>query len=156
MKFFIGTPDYNKVFENTVRVKAYLRTGPAEIYENHQDLLGKIKNNLLEIDTITDGKTEKHMFVVQEAVFIVSSKGKEETTSYSYGNRIQEISANTPIDELKKEIEDKKELLETESKKLLEKELEEPLSKLIQSTIISLQDDVDFVQKILAVMNERK
>lgn len=156
MKFFIGTPDYNRVFENTTRVKAYLRTGPAEIYENHQDLLGKIKNNLLEIDTVVDGKTQTYIYVVQEAVFIVSSKDKDETTSYSYGNRIQEISVNTPIEELKKEINEKKESLEVESKKLLETGLEDSLSKLIQSTILSLQEDVDFVQKVLTIADERK
>lgn len=156
MKFFIGTPDYNRVFDNTTRVKAYLRTGAAEIYESHQDLLGKIKNNQLEIDTVVDGKTQTYVYVVQEAVFIVSSKDKDETTSYSYGNRIQEISKNTPIEELKKEVDDKKEALEIETQKLLDKGLEDSLSNLIQSTILSLKEDVEFVQKVLAVAEERK
>lgn len=156
MKFFIGTPDYNRVFENTTRVKAYLRTGAAEIYESHQDLLGKIKNNILEIDTIVDGKTQTYVYVVQEAVFIVSSKDKDETTSYSYGNRIQEISKDTPIEQLKNEIDEKKEALEIESKKLLDTGLEDSLVKLVQSTILTLQEDVEFVQKVLTIVDERK
>lgn len=156
MKFFIGTPDYNKVFENATRIKAFLRTGPAEIYENHQDLLGKIKNNLLEIDTLIDGKVQKTIYLVQEAVFIVSSKGKKETASYSYGNRIQEINNNILINDLKTEIEEKKESIEMESKKLIERNLDEPLSKMVQSTIVSLQDDIDFLQKVISLVKECK
>lgn len=156
MKFFIGTPEYNRIFENTTRVKAYLRSGPAEIYESHQDLLGKIKNNLLEIDTITDGKTERYTYLVQEGVFVVSSKEKDETTSYSYGNRIQEISAKTSVEDLKNELNQKKESIQIQSKRLLEKDLSDSLVKLIQSTVVTLQEDITFVEKVLEVINEKK
>lgn len=156
MKFFIGTPDYNRVFENTTRVKAYLRTGAAEIYESHQDLLGKIKNNLLEIDTVVDGKTQTYVYVIQEAVFIVSSKDKEETTSYSYGSRIQEINKDTLIENLKKEFDDKKEAIEDETKKLSDTNLEDSIINMIQSTILSLKEDIEFVQKVLAVAEQKK
>ena len=39
MFFFLSTPEYNKVQPNIKKLRVHLRTGIAEIYENHQDLI---------------------------------------------------------------------------------------------------------------------
>jgi hypothetical protein len=38
MYFHLATPEYNKVQQNTTKVKVHLRTGIAEIFDQHQDL----------------------------------------------------------------------------------------------------------------------
>jgi hypothetical protein len=75
MLFLLATPEYNNIQSNTTKVKVHLRNGVAEILEQHQDLMGKVENNLLEIETNFENRLEKLLFVLQDAVFIVSNKG---------------------------------------------------------------------------------
>ena len=75
MLFLLATPEYNNVQSNATKVKVHLRTGIAEILDNHQDLMGKVENNIVEIETNFENKAEKFVFVLQDAVFIVSNKG---------------------------------------------------------------------------------
>ena len=49
MLFFLATPEYNQVQSNTTKIKVHLSSGVAEIYDQHQDLMGRVDNNLLEI-----------------------------------------------------------------------------------------------------------
>jgi hypothetical protein len=75
MLFLLATPEYNNIQSNTTKVKVHLRNGVAEILEQHQDLMGKVENNLLEIETNFENRLEKLLFVLQDAVFVVSNKG---------------------------------------------------------------------------------
>ena len=52
MLFLLATPEYNNVQANTTKVRVHLRSGVAEIFEQHQDLMGKVENNLIEIETL--------------------------------------------------------------------------------------------------------
>ena len=69
MLFLLATPEYNNVQSNTTKVKVHLRSGVAEILEQHRDLMGKIDNNIVEIETNFENKLEKIWFVLQDAVF---------------------------------------------------------------------------------------
>ena len=51
MLFLLATPEYNNVQSNTTKVRVHLRSGIAEIFEQHQDLMGKVDNNIVEIET---------------------------------------------------------------------------------------------------------
>jgi len=104
MLFLLATPEYNKIQSNTTKVKVHLRNGIAEILDQHQDLMGKVENNLLEIETNFENKLEKWIYVLQDAVFVVSNKGLEKniepkgTGVYVYARRVREINSNTSID----------------------------------------------------------
>ena len=98
MLFLLATPEYNNVQSNTTKVRVHLRSGIAEIFEQHQDLMGKVDNNIVEIETNFENKLEKIWFVLQDAVFIVSNqKGdsaaaafeNEGTGVYIYAKRVQ-------------------------------------------------------------------
>jgi F0F1-type ATP synthase epsilon subunit len=73
MKFTLTTPTSFYVRGNATKVRVYLRTGIAEIYEQHTDLMGVIDGNLIEVETIDDNKVIKNLFVVQDAIFIVNN-----------------------------------------------------------------------------------
>ena len=75
MLFLLNTPEYTNVQSNTTKVKVHLKNGVAEILDQHQDLMGRVENNIVEIETNFENKTEKNLFVLQDAVFIVSTKG---------------------------------------------------------------------------------
>ena len=74
MLFLLATPEYTNVQSNTTKVKVHLRNGVAEVFDLHQDLMGRIDNNIVEIETNFENRLEKILFVLQDAVFIVSNK----------------------------------------------------------------------------------
>ena len=114
MLFLLATPEYNNVQSNTTKVSVHLRNGVAEIFDQHQDLMGKVDNNILEIETNFENKVEKLLFVLQDGVFIVSNKGLDvnsennETGVYVYAKKVKEITSNLSVDSVSKEYEQKK------------------------------------------------
>jgi hypothetical protein len=121
MLFLLATPEYNNIQSNTTKVKVHLRNGVAEILEQHQDLMGKVENNLLEIETNFENRLEKLLFVLQDAVFVVSNKGLETnveskgTGVYVYAKRVREITPSTSVDEIVKQYDLKNAELEKEN-----------------------------------------
>jgi F0F1-type ATP synthase epsilon subunit len=158
MLFLLATPEYNNIQSNTTKVKVHLRNGVAEILDQHQDLMGKVENNLLEIETNFENKLEKLLFVLQDAVFIVSNKGLETnietkgTGVYVYAKRVREITSSTSIDEIVKQYDLKNSELEKEVAKL---EIESNSVK-ANSKIFLLKEEVEFLQRTLVIVKELK
>ena len=80
MFFFLSTPEYTTTQFNTTKVRVHLRNGIAEVFDKHQDLMGKVENNRIEIETNFENKLEKFSFILQDAVFVVS------TNMWAHGN----------------------------------------------------------------------
>ena len=160
MLFLLATPEYNNAQANTTKVRVHLRNGIAEIFDKHQDLMGKVENNLIEIETNFENKIEKSSFVLQDAVFIVSNKGLDgtaenaETCIYVYAKRVKEITKTTSIDELSQQYEKTKVLLDKEIEKIGEKF--DTTNKVLNSKILLLQEDVEFLRKALVIVKEIK
>ena len=158
MLFFLATPEYNNIQSNTTKVKVHLRNGVAEILDQHQDLMGKVENNLLEIETNFENKLEKLLFVLQDAVFIVSNKGLETnieskgTGVYVYAKRVREITSSTSIDEVVKQYDLKNAQLEAEVAKLAT----EGSSTKLTSKIFLLTEEVEFLKKVVTVIKDLK
>ena len=159
MLFLLSTPEYNNIQSNTTKIRVYLRTGVAEIFEQHQDLMGKIDNNIVEIETNFENRVEKLLFVLQDAVFIVSNQGldanseEKGTGIYVYAKKVKEITSNVSIEEVAKEYEDKKTSLELENQKL---GTNEETDKAINSKIFVLKDEVEFLEKVVTVVKDLK
>jgi hypothetical protein len=158
MLFLLATPEYNNTQSNTTKVKVHLRNGVAEILDQHQDLMGKVENNLLEIETNFENKIEKLLFVLQDAVFIVSNKGLEanieskRTGVYVYAKRVREITSSTSVEEIIKQYDLKNSQLETE----LAKVDTEGKSTKTTSKIFLLQEEVEFLKKVVTVIKDLK
>lgn len=161
MLFFLATPEYNNTQANTTKVRVHLKNGVAEVFDKHQDLMGKIENNLIEIETNFENKLEKSLFVVQDAVFIVSNKGldgnaeKVETGIYVYAKKAREIGKNFPIDSLSNDYEKRKAELDIEIQKGAEKG-GDAFSKVINSRILLITEEVEFLRKALKIAKEIK
>lgn len=163
MLFLLATPEYSNVQANTTRVKVHLRNGVAEIYDKHQDLMGKVENNLVEIETNFENKIKKFVFIVQDAVFVVSNKGldkdseTEETGIYVYAKRAVEIGPNLSIDALSKEYDEKKDILDREIDKAVEINKEPgKVNRVLNSRILLLQEDVEFIRRSLIILRDMK
>jgi len=159
MLFLLATPEYNNVQSNTTKVRVHLRNGVAEVFDQHQDLMGKVDNNIVEIETKFENKVEKLLFVLQDAVFIVSNKGLDlnsennETGVYVYAKKVKEITSSLSVDSVSKEYEQKKSDLEAENLKL---GTNETADKAINSKIFMLKDEVEFLEKVVTIVKDLK
>ena len=164
MLFLLATPEYNNVQSNTTKVRVHLRSGIAEIFEQHQDLMGKVDNNIVEIETNFENKLEKIWFVLQDAVFIVSNqKGNatgsvfenEGTGVYIYAKRVQEINSSVSMEELSKQYEEKVKLFETEKQSLIGENIDVS-DETSNSKLMLIKDEIDFIKKVMAVVKDFK
>jgi archaellum component FlaC len=159
MLFLLATPEYNNIQSNTTKVRVHLRNGVAEIFDQHQDLMGKIDNNILEVETNFENKVEKLLFVLQDGVFIVSNQGldvnseNKGTGIYVYAKKVKEITSSVSVEDVSKEYEEKKVSLEIENQKL---GASEEADKAINSKIFVLKDEVEFLEKVVTVVKDLK
>lgn len=159
MLFLLATPEYNNIQSNITKVRVHLRNGVAEIFDQHQDLMGKIDNNILEVETNFENKIQKLLFVLQDAVFIVSNQGLDVNTDnkgtgiYVYAKKVKEITSGVSIDEVSKEYQEKKTSLDLENQKL---GTDEETDKAINSKIFVLKDEVEFLEKVVNVVKDLK
>ena len=158
MLFLLATSEYNNVQLNTTKVRVHLRNGVAEIFNQHQDLMGKVENNLVEIETNFENKIERFSFILQDAVFIVSNQGVVGTLDYKgtgvyvYAKKVREVTSNLSIDEISKQYEQKKGELDTQLEKLSQTQD----NKALNSKILLLKEDVEFLRRSLAIIKDIK
>jgi len=164
MLFLLATPEYNNVQSNTTKVRVHLRSGVAEIFEQHQDLMGKIDNNIVEIETNFENKLEKIWFVLQDAVFIVSNQKAGASNSafentgtgvYIYAKRVKEINSSVSLEDLSKQFDQKTSLLEDEKQSLDAQNLS-VLEQTSNSKYMLLKEELEFLKKVMAVVKEFK
>lgn len=162
MLLFLSTPEYTNTQSNTTKVRVHLTNGIAEIYEKHQDLMGRVENNLIEVETAFENRVEKTLFVVQNGVFVVSTKGLETTaenmltTVYLYARRVRQITQNFSIDELVKEYEKKQAALDVLIARALEKKEGESITKTLGSKLLLLEEEVEFLKRSITIIKELK
>ncbi|MCR9073244.1 MAG: hypothetical protein NXI18_16175 [Alphaproteobacteria bacterium] len=162
MLFLLSTPEYTTTQKNATRVKVHLRNGVAEIYDKHQDLMGKVENNFVEVETVFENKSEKFVFIVQEGVFVVSNKGLEndnsnnETGVYLYAKKIYEMGPNLSIDKLSELYDEKKAQLDNKIDEVENKKDSQKVDLLLNSRIIILQEDVEFLRRTLILLKDMK
>jgi hypothetical protein len=158
MLFFLSASEYNNVQNNTTKVKVHLTGGVAEILDQHQDLMGRIDNNIIEVETFFENRLEKMLFVLQDAVFVVSNKGlgsdkeKNQTAVYVYAKRAKEVSSTTTLEEVSKEYENTVKKLEN----LKEKAAVETQNNLLAARILLVEEEINFSVKLMQVLKGLK
>ena len=161
MLFLLATPEYNNLQSNTTKVRVHLRNGVAEVFDQHQDLMGKVDNNIIEIETNFENRIEKILFVLQDAVFIVSNKGLDAnvenkgTGVYVYAKRVKEITPNISLEEISKQYEQKKATFDTETLKL-GTDSSDSSDKVLNSKLFVLKEEVEFLKKVVSIVKEMK
>jgi len=173
MFFFLATSESNYIQTNTTKVRVHLNTGVAEIFEQHQDLMGKVDNNIIEIETNLENRLEKNLFVLQDAVFIVSTKGLDATSQnkgtgvYVYASRVREITPNISIDSISKEYEQKNIEIESETQKINEQLSENEkknekdkkvllVERILKTNLVRLKSESEFLKKVLLIVKNLK
>lgn len=161
MLFLLATPEYTNVQSNTTKVKVHLRNGVAEVFDQHQDLMGRIDNNIVEIETNFENRSEKALFILQDAVFIVSNQGLDATADtrgtsvYVYAKRAKEIGSGFSLDELSKQYEQKNSELENETLKLSGQN-SPAAERVINSKVFLLTEEVTFLKRAVQIVKDLK
>lgn len=161
MQFSLATAEDNKkVLSNATKVKVHLTTGIIEVLDKHQDLLGKVSIDLLEVESNDDNKTERFKFILQDGLVIVSNKGLSvdvpQTGVYIFAKRIVELNAGLSVDALAKKVELKLAKLEVEKQILVEATaLGAKLGK-IKTRILMMEEELEFEKKVLALIKDSK
>ena len=161
MLFFLSAAEYNNVQNNTTKVKVHLNGGIAEILEQHQDLMGRIDNNIIEIETFFENRVEKLLFILQDAVFVVSNKGldsKEEekgTFVAVLGDKSREITESVTAASIASEIERSKASITNETA-LYNAMIGQPVAVSINSKIYLLQQELSFLERMSFIVEDMR
>jgi hypothetical protein len=167
MYFLLSTPNFTKVQLNTTKVKVHLRNGIAVILDQHLDLLGRVENDMVEIETNFENKLEKFLYILQDGVFIVSTKGLDKkseikgTHVYVYARRVREVNQGLTIEDsakqyaernafFEKEIEILKAKIEQKSKEDLKSSKSQIL--LLNSKALLLKEEVEFLRRVVVIL----
>ena len=161
MQFSLATPEDNKkVLSNATKVKVHLTTGIIEILDKHQDLLGKVSLDLLEVESNDDNKAEKSKFILQDGLVIVSNKGLSvevaQTGVYIFAKRVVELTSGLSLDEFSKKVETKSTKLEFEKQILIEAPTGGINADKIKTKIFMMEDELEFDKKVLALIKDSK
>jgi len=159
MKFYLfapgeTTPDkVDRLLVDVIKVRAFLTNGVVEIFENHQNLMGKIENNVIEVEYNSQNKTSKEIFVLDDALFGVAAdfskdflnSEKEDTNeicAFLFTKSVRELNEKSSIEGIQEEYDKKLNLLQSNS-------LSSP------STMV-LEKEIEFLKKTIAILKEYK
>lgn len=158
MLFFISATEYSNIQQNTTKVNVHLRGGIAQVLDQHQDLMGLVEDDIVEVETFFENRVEKLSFAVQNGVFIISNKGlgadreKNKTAVYVYAKRVQELNAKLSVEATLKEYEKVSKEVEILRKKLA---LDDKNSALKAETLLA-EDDAKFLLRLMAIIKKLK
>jgi glutamate synthase domain-containing protein 3 len=164
MKFSLSTPENTiKILSNASKIKVNLTNGIIEVLDKHQDLLGKVGIDIVQIESNNENKIEKFQFIVQEAIVIVSTKGLDsalapDTGVYIYAQRVLELTSNLSLEEFSKKTEQSLAKLESEKQFLstLDQEKEKQKARQLRTQIFRLEEEFLFNQAIVSLIKEGK
>jgi F0F1-type ATP synthase epsilon subunit len=167
MKFILLSPEISFTTSNCEKVRANLTTGVVEILNQHQVLIGRITNQLVEYEAVsqTENKSEKRYFAIKNAIFIVNTPESDSNTQDSNletsitiaAERGLEITSSFSADFYVKEYEVKTIELENELQRLKDIKLKEDSNfivnneNLFSQKSIRLSSDLEFLKTLPAL-----
>lgn len=130
----------NRLITDVIKVKAYLTNGAVEVLEKHQSLLGKIEDNIIEVESNFQNREKKEIFVLKNAVFQISDE-ENRTSVITFTQDYREITEKTSIEAIQEEIEKKGKLLEASQSSL---------------NSLLLEKEIFFLKKVISVTKDYK
>lgn len=142
---------------NCFSIKLALTSGQCEILPMHLPLVGSIDTGLVEMETMNSMNEKiKKSYLLQDAIVVVSNSNsiaEEGSRVYVYARKMMEISKDLLIEELTKNLQDKRGSLEFELTSLKENQTNE--NSLTNSKIIILKSEIVFLEKACQIVKEK-
>lgn len=159
MKFYLFAPGetspdkVDRLLTDVIKVRAFLTNGVVEIFENHQNLMGKVENNVVEVEYSFQNKNVKDIFVLDDALFGVADdfskeflnpegQQTDEICVFLFTKSVREITDKSSIESIQDEYEKKVNQLQNNSQSTPNK--------------IVLENEIEFLKKIISVSKEYK
>jgi len=161
MFFFLATPEYDNIQSNITKVRVHLNTGIAEIFDQHQDLMGRVENDIVEVEALNENRLEKFTFVLQDGIFVVSTKGLDPKDSrgtgvYIYARQAKVLNSDFSLEEITKKYEQKSAELEIQNQKYNEAGATSVLGKSIAPKVLLLESEVKYFERVISIAKSLK
>lgn len=153
--FVLNAPGFSYVEMMATKVTGYLTTGVVQILDQHQDLIGTVASNLLEIQGNEENETDKVIFFVKNSTFIVCSI-KKQTNVFLSGEEVQCVNAENSIQEISQLLQEKEKELAIAFANLNDKtsNINEFVASPKKDVVILLQAKVQFLKQALLKAKE--
>ena len=85
MHFFLSSSSENKGQTSVTKVRIFLRTGIVEILEQHQNLIGQIENDIVEVETTFEGVVTRELYVIRNGVLVATNQFAPVGDNFEFG-----------------------------------------------------------------------
>ena len=158
MHFFLSSSNENKGQTSVTKVRIFLRTGIVEILEQHQNLIGQIANDIVEVETTFEGVVSRELYVVRNGVLVVTNQftpvgdnfefGK--TTVFIYSDDVTKVQDSLTPSIMQSLVESRKKLDEALIAETL-KEVKQVKSAFIET----LESEITYLEKVLKAIKNK-
>jgi hypothetical protein len=158
MHFFLSSSNENKGQTSVTKVRIFLRTGIVEILEQHQNLIGQIANDIIEVETTFEGVVSKELYVVRNGVLVVTNQftpagdnfevGK--TSVFIYSDDVTKVQDSLTPSIMQSLVESRKKLDEALMAETL-KEVKQMKSAFIET----LESEIAYLEKVLKAIKNK-
>ena len=107
MMFIIDAPGLAYVQKNATKITGNLTSGVVQILNQHQELIGSIRSNLVEVETDNENEVKKTVFFVKNSTFVVTTIRKE-TNVFVRADDTLQISGENVINEINEMLEEQR------------------------------------------------
>ena len=158
MHFFLSSSSENKGQTSVTKVRIFLRTGIVEILEQHQNLIGQIANDIVEVETTFEGVISKELYVIRNGVLVVTNQfapvgdnfefGK--TSVFIYSDDVTKVQDSLTPFIVQSLVESRKKLDE----ELVAEALKE-VKQMKSAFIKTLESEIAYLEKILKAIKNK-
>ena len=158
MHFFLSSSSENKGQTSVTKVRIFLRTGIVEILEQHQNLIGQIENDIVEVETTFEGVVSRELYVIRNGVLVVTNQfapvgdnfeiGK--TSVFIYSDDVTKVQDSLTPFIVQSLVESRKKLDE----ELMAEALKE-IKQMKSAFIKTLESEIAYLEKVLKAIKNK-
>jgi F0F1-type ATP synthase epsilon subunit len=158
MHFFLSSSSENKGQTSVTKVRIFLRTGIVEILEQHQNLIGQIANDIVEVETTFEGVVSRELYVIRNGVLVVTNQfapvgdnfefGK--TSVFIYSDDVTKVQDSLTPFIVQSLVESRKKLDE----ELMAEALKE-IKQMKSAFIKTLESEIAYLEKVLKAIKNK-
>ena len=158
MHFFLSSSSENKGQTSVTKVRIFLRTGIVEILEQHQNLIGQIENDIVEVETTFEGVLSRELYVIRNGVLVVTNQfapvgdnfeiGK--TSVFIYSDDVTKVQDSLTPFIVQSLVESRKKLDE----ELMAEALKE-IKQMKSAFIKTLESEIAYLEKVLKAIKNK-
>lgn len=154
----VTTPEFSNRHENVKRVRVELKSGIAEIYPNHQDLLGTIALGEVQIEELIDEKSVISTYIAQDGLVTIDnskSQNTEKTVIDIFSTQSIQITKELKYEYCNEKYDESKEELDKIFNLIKNPDELDEFESVMQIEFSDLQKEITYWDKIRLAVKDR-